>query len=151
PEASVAVPITLNNAPAEAAVSSGSDGSAWVQFERQRIHFPHGALWNPDKFRRGKILDGILNNITLTAKCAQEGRMLVEADPFSLETFVRAAGILSSAPEEFARRLGTVIRGNSVVNETDLLPEDPLHWYQLAPPPQNSRMLKDYIENELSA
>jgi len=142
--------ITQNAAPREASVTLSDDGSAWVSFDKERVGFPHAALWDQDATRRSQRLDAVLKTHTLNAECVARLHTLLDSPDYSLGEFVQATKILASVPEEFTRHLRDKLRTQSSFSEFDVLPHEALYWDQLALAPEDSRTLKEYLANELA-
>jgi hypothetical protein len=144
--------VDLSGKEVNARIEMDEVGDGSMQIGKTNIRFPQIALLVSDLTRRRAWTDRMLAESTLTAQHESELLALTAQPVLSEKDFIRAVGLLSAAPEFFARLFQEKLeraRGN--IGEADLLPDDPGYWDNLTARAGGSPDLPAFIAGELSA
>jgi hypothetical protein len=128
--------VDLSGKEVNARIEMDEVGDGSMQIGKTNIRFPQIALLVSDLTRRRAWTDRMLAESTLTAQHESELLALTAQPVLSVKDFIRAVGLLSAAPEFFARLFQEKLdraRGN--IGEADLLPDDPGYWDNLTSRP----------------
>lgn len=125
------------------------DDAGVVEIGTHRLRFPHAALLSGQPSRRLAVLQRALSKHSLAVRHAAALTPLVSRPDFSNDDFLQAVGLLSSAPEFFARLLQEKVEARQV-GEADLLPDDVRHWENLTAVRDRSVTLREFIDGELA-
>lgn len=126
-----------------------SRGTAQLQVGDIIFAFSHAGLLSPNQEQRLKYLDGYLEEATLVKARIDEIRALLER-PAKDEEFLSVIEILSTAQESFVRAIKEKVHANNLTN-SDLLPNNVMHWDNLVAPWAGSQTLEAFLANEREA
>jgi hypothetical protein len=134
----------------EAAISFDPNGTAQIKVADTVFSFPNAGLLSPNSEIRIQYLEVALKGRALAGIHADALRSKVARVELSDDEFLSVVEVLLTAQESFVQTVRAKVATRDLTN-SDLLPDNLMHWDNLVAPHAGSQNLNDFLVNERQA